>query len=384
MVTVMEKKPKKRPKILFLFSDTGGGHRSAAEAVIEALHLEYGDGVETEMVDFFKFYAPGPFKQMPNWYPYMVRLPQVWALGYRLSNGRRRTRLMSGTVWLYVRDAIRKLVADHPSDLIVSVHPLILDPLLRALGEDKKQPFITVVTDLATTHAFWYHPRTDLCIVPTEEAFRRALINRLPAEKVKVIGLPVANRFCQPPGDCAELRRQLGWPVDLPMAVLVGGGEGMGPLEAITEAVANSGIKVGLAVVTGRNQKLKARLEARSWPIPVFVYGFVRNMPDFMSAADVLLTKAGPGTVTEALNAGLPMILYSKLPGQEDGNVSFVTEAGAGVWAPSTEEILYTLRTWTENPDQRDEAARICRSLAKPQAAREIAHILAAQAGLKA
>ena len=374
----------KRPKILFLFSDTGGGHRSATEAIIEALQLEYGDAVETEMVDFFKYYAPGPFKQLPSWYPYMVRLPQMWALGYRLSNGRRRTRLMTGSIWLYVRDAIRKLVADHPSDLIVALHPLILDPLMRALGDDRRPPFITVVTDLATTHAFWYHIKTDLCIVPTEEAFRRALKNKLSPEKVKVIGLPVANRFCQPVGDPAALRRQLGWPVDLPMVVLVGGGEGMGPLAEIAEALAQSGLKIGLAVVAGRNDKLKAKLEGREWPIPTFIYGFVRNMPDFMGAANVLLTKAGPGTVTEALNAGLPMILYSRLPGQEDGNVSFITDAGAGVWAPTTAEIVKALSNWIRNPEKRQEAAKICRSLAKPQAAREIAHILAERAGLKA
>lgn len=379
----MEINSSKRPKILFLFSDTGGGHRSATEAVIEALKLEFGDQIETEMVDFFKFYAPGPFKQMPSWYPYMVRLPQMWALGYRLSNGRRRTRLMTSTVWLYVRDAIRKLVADHPSDLIVALHPLILDPLLRALGKERRPPFITVVTDLATTHAFWYHPRTDLCIVPTEEAFRRALKNRLPAEKVKIIGLPVANRFCQPVGDCASIRKQLGWPVDLPMAVLIGGGEGMGPLEEIAVSLAASGLKVGLAIVAGRNQKLKERLEARSWPIPVFVYGFVRNMPDFMAAADVLLTKAGPGTVTEALNAGLPMILYSRLPGQEDGNVSFVTDSGAGIWAPSPGEVIKALQVWINQPEKRAEAASICRRLANPQAAREIAHILASQVGIQ-
>ncbi len=374
----------KRPKILFLFSDTGGGHRSAAEAIIEALHLEYGEGVETEMIDFFKGYAPGPFKRLPSLYPYLMRLPQFWALGYRLSNGRRRTRMMSGSVWPVVRDEIRKMIAEHPSDLIVSVHPLILDPLSRALGNQNRPLFITVVTDLATTHAFWYNTGTDLCIVPTEEAYRRALKNKLPPEKVKVIGLPVANRFCQPPGDCAEVRRQLGWPVEIPMGVLVGGGEGMGPLEEIAQAVANSGLKMGLAVVAGRNQKLKERLEARHWPIPMFIYGFVRNMPDFMSAADVLLTKAGPGTVTEALNAGLPMILYNRLPGQEDGNVSFITDAGAGIWAPTPAEIVSALKAWIDDPDKRADAAAVCRRLAKPQAARQIAQILAEQVGVRA
>jgi 1,2-diacylglycerol 3-beta-galactosyltransferase len=87
---------------------------------------------------------------------------------------------------------------------------------------------------------------------------------------------------------------------------------------------------MGLVIVCGRNQKLKATLESCTWENPTLIYGFTRDMPDFMRAADFIVTKAGPGTVAEALNAQLPIILYSKLPGQEDGNVTFVEEEGAG------------------------------------------------------
>ena len=81
-----------RPHILFLFSDTGGGHRSAAEAIIEALELEYQNRVLTQMVDILKDHAPRPFNKLPALYPTLVRLPQVWGAGYHLSNGTRRTR----------------------------------------------------------------------------------------------------------------------------------------------------------------------------------------------------------------------------------------------------------------------------------------------------
>lgn len=378
----MENLPSKRPHILFLFSDTGGGHRSAAEAITEALHLDYGDRLSTEMLDFLKA-SPDPFRRMPTLYPYMVRAPHIWGLGYRLSNGRRRTHVMVGTMWPIVRKIIREMIANHPSNLIVSVHPLINGPLLRAMGKDRP-PFTTVVTDLATTHAFWYHPQTDLCLVPTEEAYRRAIKWKVPMERVHITGLPVGDRFCQPTADRATLRSQLGWPKDLPMTVLVGGGDGMGPLGLTAEAIAASGIHTGLAIVTGRNQKLKERLEAHKWPLPTFIYGFVRNMPDFMGAADVLVTKAGPGTVTEALNAGLPMILYSKLPGQEDGNVTFITEKGAGIWAPKPQQIVSALAGWIEDPEKRAQAALTCRQLARPQASHNIAHFLAGQVGLSA
>jgi 1,2-diacylglycerol 3-beta-galactosyltransferase len=306
----------------------------------------------------------------------MVRLPQAWGLGYRLSDGNRRARLITASAWPYIRPALRSLIAQHPSDLIVSVHPLSNGPVLRSLGP-RRPPFVTIVTDLVTTHALWYHRQADLVIVPTEAARQRALLCGLDPGRVVVVGLPVADRFCRPPGDPQALRQELGWPADRPVVLLVGGGEGMGPLERTAYAVEAHCPSAALVVIAGRNQGLKARLEAHPWKIPARVYGFVREMPDFMRAADILITKAGPGTISEALIAGLPMILYSRLPGQEDGNISFVVSEGAGVWAPRSEQIVAALRYWIKFPHKRAEAAAACRRLARPEAARQIAHVLA-------
>lgn len=374
--------PPDPPHILFLFSDTGGGHRSATEAIIEALQMQFGDRISTEMVDIIKAYAPRPLNNMPAWYPQMVRIPELWGLGYRLTNGKPQARLITGTTWPYIRRSMRSLIAQHPSDLIVSLHPLANTPVLRALGS-KRPPFITVVTDLVTAHAFWYDTRVDLCIVPTEGARQRAIENHLAPEKVKVMGLPVAHRFCQLPANRQELRLQFGWPADLPIILLVGGGEGMGPLEENALAIANSGLKAGLVVVAGRNHKLRQRLEAFPWKLPTFIYGFVRNMPEMMSAADILVTKAGPGTITEALNAGLPMILYSRLPGQEDGNVTYVTSEGAGIWAPDPRKLVQALRLWVNQPEAREQAVEACKRLAHAQSAQDIARLLAGWVGLE-
>jgi 1,2-diacylglycerol 3-beta-galactosyltransferase len=364
------------PHILFLFSDTGGGHRSAVEAIIEAIHLEYGNQISTQMVDIIKQYGPPPINKLPELYPQIVRVPQAWHLGYRLSDGRRRARLITASTWPYVRRSIRSLIEENPSDLIVSVHPLATAPVLRALGWNRP-PFITIVTDLVTTHALWYHRRTDLCIVPTEAARLRGLQNGLKPEQLKIIGLPVANKFCQAPASHEALRDRYGWPLDRKLVLLVGGGEGMGPLEKTARAIADANMPVALAVIAGRNQSLRARLEAEDWPIPVFVYGFVHDMPDFMRAADILVTKAGPGTISEALIAGLPMVIYSRLPGQEDGNVTYVVSEGAGVWAPHPDEIVEAIKTWLYSPEQYDRAEKACRHLARPEAAREIAKLLA-------
>jgi 1,2-diacylglycerol 3-beta-galactosyltransferase len=136
-------------------------------------------------------------------------------------------------------------------------------------------------------------------------------------------------------------------------------------------------LDIALAVVTGRNQKLKETLEKLDWKISAHIYGFVQEMPSLMRAADILLTKAGPGTISEALIAGLPIILYHRISGQEEGNVAYVIDEGAGIWAPDSHDIVETLKLWTENPDARSQAVQNAKRLARPNASRDIAKEIA-------
>lgn len=370
-----------RPHVLFLFSDTGGGHRSAAEAIIEALNLDFPDRISTEMVDFFKEYAPPPFDLAPELYPPMSKIPDVWEFGYKLSDGQRRTRIFNNVMWPYVRRAAFRLLNEHPYDLLVSVHPVPVIPVGRAL-KPGSPPFITVVTDMVSTHAWWYNRRSDLVLVPTEIARQRGLTYGLRPDQIRVVGLPVAQRFCLPLGSRRLTRIRLGWPQHQPVILLLGGGDGMGPLYKVARAISDAHLNAALVIVTGRNQKLKTQLEAEEWSTPTFIYGFVREMPDFMRCADILLTKAGPGTISEAFITGLPMILYSRMPGQEDGNVSYVVSEGAGVWAPEPTRIIEVLRYWLEHPDEREKFALNCLRLAKPDASRLIARAIAEQLGV--
>jgi 1,2-diacylglycerol 3-beta-galactosyltransferase len=363
-------------RAVFLFSDTGGGHRSAAEAVAEAVRRDYADRVEVTLVDALRYYAPTPFNRLPGWYPKMVRTPRMWGGSFRLSNGRQRARVLTTLAWPIVRRASRRLVADMQGDLFVSFHPLLILPMIRALGDDRP-PFFAVVTDLVTGHSLWYQPSVDVCFVPTEAAARAARRNRIPADRLRVVGLPVAERFCRSLGGRDQLRTALGWPADLPMVLIVGGGEGMGPLFETSRALATCGVPLGLAIVAGRNEALKNRLDRTAWEVPTWIYGFERRIPEMMQAATILVTKAGPSTIAEAANSGLPMVLYSYLPGQEDGNVDFVVSGGLGRWAPGGAQAAAAVRDWLQNPDEIDRAARACRRAARPRAAADIATAVA-------
>ena len=362
----------KKPHILFLFSDTGGGHRSAAKAIIEALDIYYPDQVTTEMLDFFVEYGPPPFDMAAVTYAHMAQVPNLWAWGYKLSNGKYRSKLVYDVLWPYIRNAAKDLVQEHPCDMYVSVHPIINTPILRFLGPDHS-PYMIVVTDMVSTHVFWYNNNATLTLVPTEEALERGLENGMDEDRIEVVGQPISDKYRHPTAPKAKLRMQLGWPDRMPVVLMVGGGEGMGPIETVVRAVDRAEMDLMMVVITGRNESLKHNLQKKPLATKHEIFGFVENMPDLMNAADIIVTKAGPGTISEAFTAGLPIILYTRMPGQEEGNVDYVVDKGAGVWAPTPESVVLALRQWVENPDERQMVAGISRSLARPDAAKNIA-----------
>lgn len=372
-----------RPHVLFLFADTGGGHRSVTEAVVEAMQLEFDERVAISQVDFLRQYYPWPYRRLPEAYRDLVRFPRFYRTVWYSTNGLRRSRWIMDSQQLnpFLRRQHQRLIREHTADLIVMTHFMAIPPVIWQPAAQRPRTCV-IVTDLISTHAAWFRPGIDLYITPTAEAQRMAVRHGILAEQVQQIGLPVTERYGQPPADRAALRARLGWPSTRPVVLLIGGAEGMGALEENAQAIAAANLPLTLAVVAGRNAALQARLAGRRWPIPTHVYGFVHNLPELMHAADILVTKAGPSTICEGLCAGLPILLYDRIPGQEEGNVTYVVEAGAGVFAPKPEVVVATLRGWLSNPDQLERARLAARQHAQPDAARAVARRLGALMGL--
>src|SRR5512135_2114570 len=100
----MHSEPQKKPHLVFLFSDTGGGHRSAAEAIVEAMELDYGDDAFTsELVDFYRGFGPGPMRAMPELYPEMVKARRLWQASFYATNGRPQARVITTSLWPLMR-----------------------------------------------------------------------------------------------------------------------------------------------------------------------------------------------------------------------------------------------------------------------------------------
>ena len=341
-------------RILFLMSDTGGGHRAAAEAIAAALHMKYGEKVDIELVDVFKAYSPFPWNYMPELYPWLISHGKSsWGMGYKLSNTPQRAKVLSRGMYLTVEARMKKMMREHPADVIVSVHSLLTPLAMQALNtRETRPPFVGVITDLVSTHMFAYDRRADRTLVPTQPAYERGLEAGITPDKMRITGLPVHPRFTEGLPDKAEARQTLGWNATLPTLLVVGGGEGMGPLYKTVRAINSRRLKCQLIIIAGRNKLLQEKLESNHWNQPTKIYGFVNDMPRFMSAADVLISKAGPSTISEACIAGLPMILYDAIPGQETGNVDYVVANAAGVFTPSPHEVADAAQMWLAEGDK--------------------------------
>jgi 1,2-diacylglycerol 3-beta-galactosyltransferase len=362
-------------RILFLMSDTGGGHRAAAEAIRDALTIKFGDEAQSTLVDVFRE-AMFPMNYMPEFYPWLVNHSKTsWGLGYKLSDTRRRADMLSQSMYLTNAARFKKLFKKNPVDVVVSVHSVITRPTLRALQSFvERPPYLTVVTDLVTTHHFWYDRRTESCMVPTQAAYDRGLRAGMSPQQMKITGLPVDPRFIQRLVPREAARDELGWKQDMPTILMVAGGDGMGPLYETALALDELPMRFQMAVVAGRNKALKEKLDAHRWRHTVHSYPFVRNMPTLMGGADILVTKAGPATITEAAIAGLPMILSDAIPGQEDGNVTFVVENDAGAYCPQPELVAATLARWLqEGPEGLKKRSQNARRIVNPNAVWDIA-----------
>lgn len=371
-------------KILILMSDTGGGHRASAEAIVEAMMHLYREEISVRIVDAWKDHFPWPLSQIGNAYSWLVSDGLwLWNALWRTDDKTWAPRVLAQIGTPFLRRSMARMFRAEAPDLVVSVHPLLNHIPLRVLHKALKAdvPYATVVTDLVRAHPAWFCPEADCCIVPTEAAQQRALRYGMPPDRVKIAGQPVGLKFAAGMGEKLYLRGKLGLDLDRPGVLVVGGGEGMGPVYDIARAIATGVPNAQLLIVAGRNSALRQKLEATAWEIPTLVCGFVTNMPELMGASDVLVTKAGPGTISEAFIAGLPVVISGFIPGQEESNVDYVLAHQAGAYVPEPDKIASLIQEWLQpGNDTLKQMAANAAALARPRAtliiARQLYHLL--------
>ncbi len=321
-----------------------------------------------------------PFSRFPTWYPRLLRAHALpWRLTYWLTNHRLMVRALSRLCLPYVRPALQRLLTRYEADVIVSFHPIPNHVLALVRREWSRPPLLaTVVLDFGSAPVFWFANDIDLFSVPYADVAARARRLGVDATRIEVLGMPVRREIVRGVGiDKGQARQTLGVDPARPLVLLLGGGEGVGPLEALTQALLQKKPPATIAVIAGRNRPLQARLARLASGQPTIrVEGFSTEMALWLRAADILVSKAGPNSLAEAFVMGLPTVLYAAVPGQEEGNVRLVQQAGAGVWAPGARRSSEAVLALLADPARRARMAQQAARLATPDAAPRIAERL--------
>ncbi len=363
------------PSILILFSDTGGGHRAAARALTDALK-QLDPTCDVTVADPLISQGPAVVRRLASLYsPMIQRSRAAWGAVYHSSNTKPTFAAIRAVFGPGVRKVIIDLVAKHDPDVLLSVHPLLNHIAHQAILKcGRPRALMTVITDLVDFHRGWTFSRADLVVAPTELARKVALRRRVPADRIKLLGLPVDLRFRPPaPGEKHALRRRYGLDEARFTVLVMGGAAGVGNLIKQVRVLAWEPHQWQVIAVCGRNEKLRSRLARVRFATPTLVLGFVDNMPELMRASDVIVTKAGPGAIAEALATGVPVLVTGFLPGQESPNVDFVVEAGFGAFTPRENDLLDEVRVLAEGGPTWQEMSRKAAEMAHPYASSDIA-----------
>ena len=365
------------PSILFAISDTGGGHRSGAQAIDAALAQISGTATTRHIVDLLANTNMPLVRNAPNLYDSLsTRWLPIYDGMFNLTNGTRRMDFLTHVVYIGAhRSLLRVLEATQPS-LVVSVHPL----LNRLIGNARRTyrlsfRFVSVVTDLVSIHAAWADPNMELTMVPTREAYDRMQALGVPESQLLLTGFPVHPKFTTSTLAPAEGRRVLGLPSDLFTILLTAGGVGSGNLRDMVIELVRDYPQHQLLVVTGKNAALREELEQMNLGQHVRIFGFVSNMEQLMAASNIVVTKAGPGTLMEALVMQRPVIVTAAVGAQEQGNIDFVLNHELGAFCPTADRISPAIAELMQPETYAATAARLRDAVPRDGSA-QIAHTL--------
>ena len=362
-------------RILIATVTAGAGHVQAAAALEEAWRqLRPQDALQRlDVLDFTprlyrKMYVEGYVKLVEH-------APDLWAHVFKKTDNpilvRKLARIRRTLAHQTANKIMRRLQKFKPH-VVLCTHYMPLEIMGRFKAKARREPLpvtVSVVTDFEA-HALWMEPAVDLYCVAADETKARLVARGAPPEAVAVTGIPVAAKFSSPV-DPGQVRRRLGLRDDLPTLLVLSGGFGLGPVAQILSELNKLEQPLQLLVVCGRNEELRRELALQDHRHPAHVLGFVSNMQELMAVSELVITKPGGLTTSEALAMGKPIFVLNPIPGQEAANSDFLLEHGAAAKANRMEDLPYRLGKLLGSPKLAEMAAA-ARALGKPQAAADI------------
>ena len=334
------------PSLDFIYFDAGGGHRSAALA-LQSVIASRGYDWNVRLVNLQEILdSLDIFRKLTG-----IRLQDIYNLilakGWTFGSAQL-LRMMHGIIRVYHPAQVRLLTAfwkQHRPDIVVSLVPnfnrALFQSLQRALPGT---PLVTILTDLADYPPhFWIEKQPQYLICGTQRAVEQAAATEYPSSRVfKTSGMILRPEFYNAPNNNRIQEREgLGLHAHLPTGLVLFGGEGSNAMYSIAERLGNSSLDLQLIMICGRNKQLRERLENLKSRNTILLEGFTKEIPHYMRLADFFIGKPGPGSISEALQMKLPVIVERNawtLP-QERYNVEWIQEQGVGVVVRSFREI---------------------------------------------
>lgn len=342
-------------KLTIVFHHAGGGHRSTADALKDALTSQHKVW-DVSLLNVQELLAPLDVARRATGLhiedAYNLILRKGWT---RFSP--QLLVLLQSTIRVYHSRVVKLLQAhwkQQPTDLVLSVIPHFNRQMAHSLrGNGTRTPFVTLLTDLADyPPRFWIEPESEFIIAGTERAKQQALAMGHPVDRIfQTSGMVLKPRFyAQRSVDRTSERKRLGLDPDGPTGIVLFGGHGSRVMVDIAKRLDQSKVDVQLIMICGHNHKLAAALKSLKTRKPMLVEGFTSNVEHYMALADFFIGKPGPGSISEALQFHLPVIVERNartLP-QERFNAEWVTEMGYGMVVKSFTEIASSVERMLE------------------------------------
>ena len=347
-------------RLTIVYHHAGGGHRNAAEAVRSTLSQQ-AHPWEVSLLDIQELLDPLDLLRRFTGIRIQDTYNQILRRGWTRFTPQL-LRILQGTIRLYHSPIVKALEAywaEHPTDLVLSVIPHFNRELAESLRKNEtKPPFVTLITDLADYPPhFWIERESEFIIAGTDWAQEQALTMGHPRDHVfQTSGMVLKPKFYEEriyksiDLDRVSERKRLGLEPDCLTGIVLFGGHGSSVMVDIVKSLDQNGADVQLILICGHNQKLAAEINALKTRKPKLVLGFTENVEHYMALADFFIGKPGPGSISEALQFHLPVIVEcnSRTLPQERYNAKWVAEKGFGIVVTNFREIAPAVRRLIE------------------------------------
>lgn len=363
-------------KILFLTAAIGGGHVKAAQALMHQMEKQL-PCCETYLVDSLKYINPAIDSLITGTYLHTIKtVPRLYGKLYDLSEKDEFITYLARGFNHKLSSRLTDLLEQYNPDAVVCTHtmPLQMMSWLKKKGLFK-MPVIGIVTDF-TNHSFWKLEGVDAFIV-AHECIKTDMINMgIQGESIHSFGIPVMEDFLTVK-DRGRLLKDMGLE-DKPTLLIMGGSLGFGGLQSMFLSLLKLPRDIQIIAVTGCNKKLQERLEklAHGTKKNVRVLGYSKKISELMDVADLLITKPGGITVSEALAKKLPFLIMTPIPGQEERNASFLIDSGAAIRLTRYSDMEAVLKMTLDKPLIMQQMSAAAAKLAKPDACKDIAKLV--------